>query len=62
MTVKVLQQAASSNQWPSSSDGAIVLDADEPGGSTVEKELLGNAELCKLWDAIAIATEEDQKG
>lgn len=62
VTVKVLQQAASSNQWPSSSDGAIVLDADEPGGSTVEKELLGNAELCKLWDAIAIATEEDQKG
>ena len=40
------------NGWPTISDGGLVLDADETDGSKVEQDLLGDAGICKLWDAL----------
>ena len=39
--------------WPDSRAGAVVLSADLPGGSKVEKDVRGDAKICALWDAVA---------
>ena len=50
------------NPWPTVAGGAaIVLDANDEGGSTVEEQLFGDAAICKLWDALAARASARKK-
>lgn len=47
--------------WPDIRTAGFVLDADVPGGGRAEAELYDDAEVCKLWDAVAREHEQARR-